>query len=475
MLPANQQNPTTPQVREALRGWHGDSAGESPLSNLYLYRTALRSQPGGNPRQATNSVLLRGIEALQATHDKEAQLLRLRFLDQHPVHYMANHFNVAESTFYALQRKAIKLLADVLRSLERATCADQQEQLKRRLEPPTYVDLVGVEETVECLVEILATSTITPSAPWLVSLEGIGGIGKTSLADYLLRRIIGGHCYDEVGWISARQDRMGLDGSIAHEEKPALTGKALIEALARQLMPLVATDQHRPDDLLARIRTRLKTVPHLIVIDNLETVVDVESLLPTLQDLANPTKFLLTTRESLYAVPNVYHVKVPELPLADAVTLLRREARLRNLPVLCSSPDDVLHSIYDVVGGNPLALRLVVGQMHIHALDSILADLRETAGQPVENLYAFIYRRAWQQLDAASRDVLLVMPLVNPLGDELNIIAQIGELAVESVRRVLNQLVTLNLVDARGGLNDRRYSIHGLTRTFLHRDILGWA
>ena len=38
----------------------------------------------------------------------------------------------------------------------------------------------------------------------------------------------------------------------------------------------------------------------------------------------------------------------------------------------------------------------------------------------------------------------------------------------------LNQLVTLKLVDARGGLNDRRYSIHNLTRTFLEEQVAQW-
>jgi hypothetical protein len=35
-------------------------------------------------------------------------------------------------------------------------------------------------------------------------------------------------------------------------------------------------------------------------------------------------------------------------------------------------------------------------------------------------------------------------------------------------------LVRLNLVDVRGDLQQRRYSIHNLTRTFLHEQVLRW-
>ena len=66
------------------------------------------------------------------------------------------------------------------------------------------------------------------------------------------------------------------------------------------------------------------------------------------------------------------------------------------------------------------------------------------------------------------------MPLVNPAGDDLEAIADVGAMTLDVVRSALNQLVTLNLVDTRGDANARRYSIHGLTRTFLQEQVLQW-
>jgi len=228
------------------------------------------------------------------------------------------------------------------------------------------------------------------------------------------------------------------------------------------------------EQMLTLLQTRLKETPHLIVIDNLETLLDVESLLPTLQKLANPTKFVLTSRARVYAELNLFHVQMQELPEPAALQLVRQEAELSNLPVLATSPDTELRAIVDVVGGNPLALRLVVGQTHIHPLKTILDDLRRAHGDTAEQLYTFIYRRAWESLDEFSRRVLLIMPLASSQGAALAYLAEVGDIAADEIHHALNKLVTLNLVDVRGGLHDRRYSIHSLTRTFLQEQVAKW-
>jgi hypothetical protein len=212
----------------------------------------------------------------------------------------------------------------------------------------------------------------------------------------------------------------------------------------------------------------------VILVDNLETLVDVESLAPTLQTLANPTKFVLTSRRSLYSEPNLYHVRVPELSEPFALHLIRQEARLSNLPELAAGSDADLRPIFETVGGNPLALRLVVGQAHLYTLPSILYELKQARGKPAENLYEFIYRKAWEHLDPLSRQALLTLPLGNPAGDDIEYLAEVGDLAVDELRTALSKLVTFNLVDARGGLHERRYSIHSLTRTFLQQQVAKW-
>jgi len=67
----------------------------------------------------------------------------------------------------------------------------------------------------------------------------------------------------------------------------------------------------------------------------------------------------------------------------------------------------------EVVGGNPLALKLVVGQLCVLPLSQVLENLKQARGQTIDDLYTYIYWQAWHTLDETSQKVLLVMPLVH--------------------------------------------------------------
>ena len=48
------------------------------------------------------------------------------------------------------------------------------------------------------------------------------------------------------------------------------------------------------------------------------------------------------------------------------------------------------------------------------------------------------------------------------------------ELPTAELRTALETLVSFNLVEVRGDLHERRYTIHSLTRAFLHEQVLRW-
>ncbi len=466
---------TAEQLLYALRRWRDLTYVEPTLARLFIVQRQARLSRQGL-HHAINTILEQALAQLAQSNLELSELLTLRFLDKQTVAQTMRHINVAEAKLHNMQHEAIVYLIAILLNWEVNALAEQQILLLARLEALTNSELIGIEEHLAHLLERLRP----PTSPWIIAIEGLGGIGKTTLANAMVRRAIEARIFDEVGWVTARQQRLNVGGLIVSPPKPAFTAETLIEALAKQLLPpQLYRAQSSHEQLLAALHRQLNEVPHLLVIDNLETVLDLDVLLPTVQELANPTKFLLTTREALFDVPDVYHFRVPELSEDAALALIRREIEISNLVALAACTDEELQAIVGVVGGNPLALRLVVGQAHIHDLDQILVRLRSAQleteqGDPVENLYTYIYHHAWQSLTEIERDVLLIMPLVHPDGDELANIAEIGGKSVETIRQTLNRLVTLNLIDVHGAANQRRYRIHGLTRTFLDENISKW-
>lgn len=454
-------------IYQALKVWSKGDSKKSSLHNLSLFHQFRHE--GYSIHKATNKVILEALAELEKEKPKPAILLRKRFIGNESVHIVANYFNVSDSYVYNLQREAIGYLAETLQEMEQAAINARQEILETRLEFPTYSYLIGVEQHLSTLRQTVVES----KRPWIVSIEGIGGIGKTSLADALLRQIISQGLFENFGWVSARQEMLNLGGGIKPIEQPALTVEGLVEELVMQLLGFTPA-QLSGKQAFDALHHRLKEQPHLIVIDNLETMVDVESLLPTLRRFASPTKFLLTSRKSLYGKSGVYHFVLPPLSEANALRLIREEANVHHLPHLAEASDEDLLPIYETVGGNPLALRLLVGQTHMHPLHIILGDLKAARGEKVENLYTYIYRRAWDTLDQLTRMTFCQTPLALDQGSELDFLQAITGLELHDLRRALDLLVTLNLVDLKGKLGKRRYSIHNLTRTFLEEQVIKW-
>ncbi len=455
----------------ALKLWHKAGGTASPFEALCVFDHTMQTD-ANNARAATNKILLYLMSVLEETYQEGAELLSRRFFDGEKMRIIANSLNMSPATAYRKQEEAIEQLARILQARELEIRHRQQVLLEQRLERPTYTHLIGFDSHLNRLVQVLAQA----ESPWLVSIEGMGGIGKTSLAHAICRQIIRQRNFDDVGWVSARSQIFKLSGQIKAVDKPALTTESLIDQLLAQLRPNLPKPETLSFEEAQRLlQDRLQQARHLIVIDNLETVQDVEELLPTLSQLANPAKFLLTSRESFYDEAAIYHFPLPELSETDALCLIRHEIEQHNLTHLQQASEADLKKIVRTVGGNPLALRLVVGQTHIFALNVILEDLAQARSQTVEELYIYIYRRAWEALDEPARELFLTMPLLTDEGECIEDLAELSGMAAGLAHTALKHLVDLNLVNSSGDHQARHYSIHNLTRTFLQEQVLKWT
>jgi hypothetical protein len=453
-------------IHHALKSWHDSRADSSSLNYLQLFRQA---RLGGiaNVRRATNEVILDALETVALEDEDSASLLRQHFLDGMLMHAIANRLNIGQSTAYRKQQKALRQLALIIQAKEAQARGVYQASLEKRLRLPPETQLFGIEEQLNSLLERL----IVADTPWLVSIEGLGGIGKTALANAGVRRSELINRFHDIAWVSVRQRAFFPGIGLEDKTSPALTVEGLIDTLLEQLGHPAALAQPPQEKRVALTRL-LKQAPYLIVIDNLETVVDYQTLFPMLWEIANPSKVLLTSRYSLRTYPDVFCLALASLNRDNTFALIRHEANTRGLPMLANTSDPELERIYEVVGGNPLALKLVVGQTAFLPLSQVLDNLKEARGKSITDLYSHIYWQAWQMLDVASQQTLLVMPLVQE--GTLNQLIALSRLEPAELQTTLQQLITLSLVQVGGDLDQRRYSIHRLTETFLLNEAITW-
>ncbi len=460
------------RVHQALITWYSAAPQATPLGDLALVQQIQTAQ-NVSVQRAVNLTLEAALERLAASAERDAHLLRRRFVDERPVFVVAREFSMAEATFYKHQRRAIAALAAVLAEMEQAARSQHRARAEARLPWLESGQLFGVQPLLDQLTPLL--SAPEPGSP-ITLLTGLGGVGKTTAARHALEQIVHHAAMAlEVGWVSAQQQTFHPGGGIRPVDAPALTAEDLLLALTVQLLPAEARNAPLTSQRsLAALQALLRQSPHLVVIDNLETVADVEALLPTLRRLAGPSRFLLTSRRALPHEPGIYHLTVPELEETDALALVRHEAQMRNLASVSQASDAELRPIYAAVGGNPLALKLVTGMLYLLPLPQVLDNLRQAQGRTIGELYRYVYWQAWRRLDDAGQEVLLCMPNFAQKGADFASIQRICEVQGEDLSAALERLALLSLVNVTGDLHDRRYSIHRLTETFLLREVIRW-
>jgi predicted DNA-binding protein (UPF0251 family) len=455
-------------VRAALKAWDSTgSAGGDLLDELLFVqekRAALADPTSPSSRRlAANQVLLDAIEELAIQDAEAARVLRLRFADNNTLLMAGYKMNVSEYTVSRLQRSAIDKLTEIIFEREQSRRQARAERLEAGLPPASYTRLFGLEDARNRLLDQL----LTVDRPWVIAIAGIGGIGKTALADAVTRRVIGRQRFEDVAWLRVEPQTMS---GRALDQQQAFAD--LVNGLAGKLG--VGDAASSSEATLGQVRRKLKASAVLAVIDNLETDAETAFILNHLQDLAEPSKFLLTARSRPAQAASVHTFSVDELSNTDSLALLRHHGRDIGVATLDDATDAELDAIFDVTGGNPLALKLVVSLLDVLPLSTILEGLRRRRPGPIEDLYRYIYRQTWQTLSAGGRQLLQAMPLVAEAGGTPDYLQAISGLQESDLWPALQELRNRSLLEVRGTIQEKRYGIHRLTETFLQTEINKW-
>ncbi len=379
---------------------------------------------------------------------------------------------MSESNVHRKQREAIELFVLLFKEEEERQRRRRRYRFVERLPIPPEASLFGMDEVLDHLYSKISDI----NGPLLLSIEGMGGIGKTTAADALMRRAIDRDRFEDYGWVSAQAKAWHPHARLGTAEGAAHSTLDLLEALIVQLIGSEALPSPFTIETgEARLARHLQGSSSLIVVDNLETMADLNRLLPIIRNLAGPTRFVLTSRQSLQPFANVFPLRLRPLGEQDSLSLVRYWAERSNLSDIATADDVHLRPIYETVGGNPLALRLVVGQAQYYDIDRVLESFRTGSGRAADQIYTYIYRQAWENLAANDRKLLLATPLLPKEGGELSYLAAVSKMNSGEFQDALENLIRCSLVDhRRNGLGDSRYTIHSLTRTFLMDDKIQW-
>lgn len=360
----------------------------------------------------------------------------------------------------------LDLLTDLLRREEMAAHGRfRVYQLRRYLPPPDYHQLFGSSLLLEQLFHLLRQ----PDGPRIISIEGLGGIGKTAVARAVANQLAENSQLESIAWISARHEWLNDRGDLQPISDPARSLADVVDRLANQLgqsdLAGLAIEEK-----LARLQPILAAAPRLVVIDNLETVADIAPLLPALASLKEAARFVLTSRHTLSDYPFVHRLPVPPLSLEDSRALVESELARHGRDGQLDEPS--MAHLHGIVGGVPLALKLTAAQLAHLPLQDVLNSLQRANRQSSERLFTYIYHRTWQQLHETAKALLLSLLSISADGEGIDWLRLMSGLPEDDFQFALKQLTAYSLLEVAGASDAPIYRLHRLTTTFLQTEVL---
>ncbi len=292
----------------------------------------------------------------------------------------------------------IELFNTPVGGIERVVPIEQRIQgILRNNTVVDHTQLFGVDTFIEKIKDDISA----PQAAWIISLCGEGGLGKTAIAYEAVTRYAASAGFTRVGWVSAKTLQLLPDGVLLRDGSAELHWSNLVKKLANQLaIHLGDNSSGWITDFQRGIRSLSPGERCLLIVDNLETVNDVDEAIEYLGSnaLVNPHKILLTTRHALLGkVQYLVERRVKGLELEPALRFIRS---LGN-DVIEEASDDELRPIVEVTEGNPLLIKLIVTRLltsHM-PLALVLAELQAVNQRLGRNIIDYLYAESLSILE----------------------------------------------------------------------------
>jgi tetratricopeptide (TPR) repeat protein len=357
-----------------------------------------------------------------------------------------------------MEKEAIARYSKQIESVTENTRAVEKSMVLASLPRRPY--FVGREEEIGTILQSLQPSSRT----FIIGIEGIGGVGKSTLATEVSYRCIENDLFESVIWISAKESILTLHGIEPVIPEAKTLSDILITigtSLGNPTIGNLSIQEQikRAYNLLARRTT-------LLVLDNFESLSKDEqrSILDFLRRSPITLKVMITSRER---VSEGRIVRLQGLSFEESNALLEWDAQQKNIQLT----KDQNKYLVELTGGLPLALLWVHGQVAVlgYSVTQVLDKLSLDTDIPI---LQYCFNHSWNLLRHNNEKKILYVLALQPEAVSRTALKEIASIEDgDSFDTAISDLLQLSLIDHE---SDRDYfSILPLTRRFIRTQFSG--
>lgn len=322
-----------------------------------------------------------------------------------------------------------------------------------------YTHFVGRENEFRKIIDLLLPHP--KSRHYLIAIDGIGGLGKSSLALELGYYYLTNYAslaseerFEFIIWISAKLEVLTAQGVQLRSQTINNLSDIYREiALVLELPSILEAEPEQRRRLVERALTRHRT---LIILDNLETVDD-EHLITFLLEVPDPTKVLLTSR---YRVDGAYPVRLSDLPLIEAHKLIEVEASDANIDL----EEKEVEQLYQATSGLPLAIVWSLGLLNLgYSIETIVQKLDSGESE----LAHYCFDRVIASIRSSDAYRLLAALTLFETSVDRSLLGEVAEISSLLYDEAIAKLLQLSLLYKQ---NDCFFALP-LTKNFMSQEL----
>ena len=313
---------------------------------------------------------------------------------------------------------------------------------------------VGREEELKTVLQSLQPNSRT----FIVGIEAIGGMGKSTLAIEIGYRCIENDLFESVIWISAKESQLTLHGIEPVIAEAKTLSDILITLGANLGNPTIGNLSM--NDQIKRAYQLLSKRTTLLILDNFESLSRNEQrdILDFLRRSPITLKVVITSRER---VSEGQIIRLQGLSFEESSALLEWDAQQKNIHLT----KDQNKYLVDLTGGLPLALLWVQGQIAVlgYSATQVLDKLSLDTDIPI---LEYCFNHSWNLLRYGGEKKLLFILALLPDSVSREALAEISGIDdSDSFEVAVSDLLQLTLIDHEHGRD--YFSILPLTRRFI--------